>query len=114
MRTTSIVLALSILPLVGCGHEADEAPAPRPAPTTTTAAAPEHAPEGAKPGSHQDWCGEHQVPESLCTRCNPSLEAAFKATGDWCKPHGLPESQCLVCNPEIKIERPPRTGAAHP
>lgn len=67
-----------------------------------------HAKADAKPGSHEDWCGEHQVPESMCTRCNPELEAAFKATGDWCAEHKLPESQCLACNPDLKIERPPR------
>jgi len=72
----------------------------------------EHAPAGAKPGSYEDWCGEHQVPESLCTRCNPSLAAAFKATGDWCQEHGLPESQCKICNPSLQIERPPRPDKA--
>ena len=66
-----------------------------------------HAPKDAVPGSHEDWCVEHQVPESQCTLCDPSLAAAFKATGDWCEEHGLPESQCLKCNPELKIERPP-------
>jgi hypothetical protein len=59
-------------------------------------------------GSYEDWCGEHQVPESQCTRCNPELIAAFKATNDWCEEHGLPESQCLACNPDLKIERPPK------
>lgn len=67
-----------------------------------------HAAEGVKPGSHEDWCGEHAVPESQCTRCNPKLVPAFKATGDWCAEHGLPESQCLICNPNLKIERPPK------
>jgi len=74
------------------------------------AAAEEHAPAGATPGSHEDWCEEHQVPESLCTRCNPSLIPAFKATGDWCPEHGLPESQCKLCNPELRIERPAKKG----
>ena len=55
-----------------------------------------------------DWCEEHAVPESQCTRCNPDLVAAFKATGDWCEEHGLPESQCLKCNPDLKIVRPPK------
>ena len=68
----------------------------------------EHAAEGVVPGSYEDWCGEHQVAESQCTRCNPALIAAFKATGDWCAEHGLPESQCLACNPDLKIERPPK------
>lgn len=67
-----------------------------------------HAPAGVKPGSHEDWCEEHAVPESQCTRCNPDLIPAFKATGDWCGEHGLPESQCLKCNPNTKIVRPPK------
>ena len=60
-----------------------------------------------KPGSYEDWCDEHKVPESLCTQCNPALAAAFKATGDWCEQHALPESQCRACNPDLRIERPP-------
>ncbi len=67
-----------------------------------------HAPPTAKPGSHEDWCGEHAVPESQCTRCNPKLIPAFKATKDWCVEHDLPESQCTKCNPDIKIVRPPK------
>ena len=71
-----------------------------------------HGVAGAVPGSYEDWCGEHGVPESVCTRCNATLIAAFKATGDWCAEHGLPESQCLACNPDLKIERPPKpTGS---
>lgn len=76
-------------------------------PPATKASAGGHAPAGVTPGSHEDWCGEHAVPESQCTRCNPALAAAFKATGDWCPEHGLPESQCLKCNPDLKITRPP-------
>jgi hypothetical protein len=71
-----------------------------------------HGAAGAVPGSHEDWCGEHAVPESKCTRCDPSLVAAFKATNDWCAEHGLPESQCLKCNPDLEIERPPKTGGS--
>jgi hypothetical protein len=70
-----------------------------------------HAEAGVVPGSHEDWCGEHAVPESQCTRCNPELIAAFQATNDWCAEHGLPESQCLACNPDLKIERPPKPEA---
>ena len=68
----------------------------------------DHAAGHVTPGSHEDWCGEHAVPESQCTRCDPELTAAFKATGDWCPEHGLPESQCLKCNPDLKIVRPPK------
>jgi len=51
-----------------------------------------------------DWCKEHVVPESICTRCNESLVAGFKAKGDWCKEHALPESQCFACHPELKAK----------
>ncbi|MDP2345880.1 MAG: hypothetical protein Q8O67_33380 [Deltaproteobacteria bacterium] len=65
-----------------------------------------HAAANVKPGSHEDWCGEHAVPESQCTQCHPELAAAFKATNDWCAEHGLPESHCLKCHPDLKIVRP--------
>ena len=71
---------------------------------------PQHASANVVPGSYEDWCGEHQCPESQCTRCNASLIPAFKATNDWCAAHGLPESQCLLCHPDLKIERPPKTA----
>lgn len=48
-----------------------------------------------------DWCAEHGVPESICTRCNKKLIAEFKQKGDWCKEHNVPESQCIECNPEL-------------
>ena len=75
------------------------------------AAAGTHAPKDAKPGSYEDWCEEHGVPESLDTRCDKSLIPAFKATGDWCKIHGLPLSQDLKCNPKLKIVRPAKGPA---
>ncbi len=59
----------------------------------------------AKPGSHEDWCEEHAVPESQCTKCNKSLIPAFKATGDWCDQHNLPKSQDRDCNPKLQIAR---------
>jgi hypothetical protein len=108
MRTTHSILLASILVMAGCGSGAEKAPPP---PRETPAASTEggHAPAGVVPGSYEDWCGEHQVPESVCTRCDPALAAAFKATNDWCAEHGLPESQCLKCNPDLKIVRPPKS-----
>lgn len=100
LMVSSIGIALISLTFVACDKKND-------AQQGASVSASEHAPAGVKPGSHEDWCGEHQVPESLCTRCNPSLIAAFKATGDWCEEHGLPESQCKICNPKLVIERPP-------
>ena len=45
-------------------------------------------------------CGEHGVPEALCTKCNPALAVVFKKKGDWCDEHGFPESYCPVCDPD--------------
>lgn len=98
------ILAALTLSIAACSKDNAETPQQGAA---TKAANTGHAAADVAPGSHEDWCGEHAVPESQCTQCNPSLAAAFKATGDWCPEHGLPESQCLQCNPEIEIVRPP-------
>ncbi|MBI5439794.1 MAG: hypothetical protein HY900_01130 [Deltaproteobacteria bacterium] len=79
---------------------------------TTKKTESKHGPKDAKPGSYEDWCEEHGVPESLDTRCNPALIPAFKATKDWCEKHGLPMSQCLKDNPKLKIVRPPKPAGA--
>ena len=42
-------------------------------------------------------CRGHDVPEALCSRCNPALIPGFKAENDWCSGHAVPESQCAVC-----------------
>ncbi len=102
--TRLVLAAFACLALLAC--EEDDSPDEATA-SGVTFPASAHAPASAQPGSHEDWCGAHEVPESLCTRCNPSLVAAFKATGDWCEEHDLPESQCLICNPELRIVRPP-------
>ena len=106
----ALVVSLSLI-VAGCGKDKASSPPAEPAPVSNAAAKQPggHAPAGVKPGSHEDWCQEHAVPESQCTRCNPELIAAFKATGDWCEEHGVPESQCLKCNPDLKIARPPKT-----
>lgn len=107
-RRIAALACLVALAAAGCQKDGSETTT---AETETTAAsAAAHAPDDVEPGSHEDWCGEHGVPESQCTRCNPELIAAFKATGDWCDEHGLPESQCRQCNPELEIVRPPPAG----
>ncbi len=115
---TTTLLIVSILAAAGCQKASPAAPSPAaPSPAATTPAP--SAETGHKhataadvvPGSHEDWCPEHKVPESMCTRCNATLIPAFKATGDWCPEHGLPESQCLRCNPDIEIVRPSPSGA---
>jgi len=102
----ALAISLSLIAAAGCSKET---PSPSRGETAQESGKKGgHAPADVKPGSHEDWCEEHQVPESQCTRCNPDLIPAFKATNDWCEEHGLPESQCLICNPELKIERPPK------
>ena len=97
--------SLLLAGLIACGGPSEPV---EPAPAEPVSS--QHAGADAVPGSHEDWCGEHAVPESQCTRCNADLIPAFKATGDWCDEHGLPESQCLTCNPDLTIERPPKEG----
>ena len=103
--TIAFVLTLASFATTACGKEQAAPPA---AGKNQQAEELRHAATAVVPGSHEDWCGEHGVPESQCTRCNPSLIAAFKATGDWCEEHGVPESQCLKCNPNLQIRRPPK------
>lgn len=103
-RALTVLAALAAFSAAACSKGEGEASGPA-APGATSAA---HAPANVKPGSHEDWCGEHEVPESQCTRCSSDLVPAFKATGDWCADHGLPKSQCKKCNPDLKIVRPPK------
>ena len=41
-----------------------------------------------------------ESPKGFCTRCHANLIAEFKSKNDWCKEHDLPDSQCFVCHPE--------------
>src|SRR5262245_30502428 len=45
-----------------------------------------------------DWCQEHNVPDSECVECNKGCLPPAKRR-DWCKIHGIHE--CPVCNPAI-------------
>lgn len=58
--------------------------------------------------SMEDWCPEHGTKESTCTLCHPELLTTGVA-GDWCPEHAIPESSCTLCHPEIaaKGEAPP-------
>ncbi len=59
--------------------------------------------EEGKGVDKSDWCAEHQVPESECTKCHSDLIEKFKDKGDWCGEHGVPESHCRLCNPDLKF-----------
>lgn len=105
-------MAMAIAALTGIvvGCKRDPAPNAEPKPATAVnnnnvSAKPTSS---VVPGSYEDWCQEHQVPESQCTKCNPDLIPAFKATGDWCKEHDVPESQCTKCDAKRKAVRPPK------
>lgn len=100
----NLVVALLCVAVQACGPDRPQ----RAESGASATPAPAHAAPTVTPGSYEDWCEEHGVPETLCTRCDPALAAAFKATGDWCVEHGLPESQCLACNPDLEIVRPPK------
>lgn len=93
----SLFAASALVTLVGCGESEPGKPAEKagaPAPTAPLVQKKQAA----------DWCKEHGVPESICTRCNDSLIAGFKAKGDWCASHGLPESQCFSCDPSLEAK----------
>lgn len=104
MSRAFVVLLTLMIAVAGCRKEAEQSVSEKTPPTSAT-----HASAAVVPGSHEDWCEEHQVPETACTRCDPTLVPAFKATQDWCEEHGLPESQCLTCNADLKIIRPPKS-----
>lgn len=104
------VLSLASILAFGCAEAPPPPPAPAATPAPTAEAEEKHASAEVVPGSYEDWCGEHSVPESQCTRCNAALIPAFKATGDWCEVHQLPKSQDLADNPDLKIVRPPKSN----
>lgn len=94
MLEPTLCLALTLC--AACG---ESRPAPGAPPGASEALTPTplvHKPEIA------DWCPEHGVPESVCTRCNGELVAGFQEKGDWCEQHALPESQCVACHPDLK------------
>jgi hypothetical protein len=89
----------------GCGETGGSAASHSHA---TTAPASAAAPASVQPliqaPKAADWCKEHGVPESVCTKCNPALVADFQKKGDWCQSHALPESQCVKCNPALEAK----------
>lgn len=96
--------ALYIFALLGTGCPQQPSSQTPPAPTTQTP--PVETPKAPLVQAPQaaDWCREHVVPESVCTRCNTALVAGFKAKNDWCNDHDLPESQCVTCHPDLKAK----------
>ncbi|MBD3401270.1 efflux RND transporter periplasmic adaptor subunit [candidate division GN15 bacterium] len=106
-----ICLLALVLVLAGCGEsemQTADAHAGQHDPTaqqgeTATPVAENEPDERHSSTLGTDWCAPHEVPESECTKCNPSLIADFKAANDWCAGHDLPESHCRLCNPGISF-----------
>lgn len=102
--TIATAAVLSFAFIVGCKEESSTSK------TAPAAPAGQGPAEAARPAAKPliptvamiDWCPEHGVPESICTRCNDSLTAGFKAKNDWCAEHSLPDSQCFKHHPELQ------------
>jgi len=106
------VLVAAALLAAGCGAKGTSSHARETAKNEAVApASGEGHAAGVVAGSYEDWCAEHQVPETQCTRCDASLIPAFQAAGDWDAEHGLPKSQCTIHDPNLKIVRPPKPEA---
>ena len=57
----------------------------------------------------EDWCADHNVPESQCIECHPSLLPALEDYG-WCKVHGI--AQCPFEHPAAtQLKSIPATSA---
>lgn len=53
-----------------------------------------------------DWCKDHNVPDSRCIECKPDLLPAIKDYG-WCKVHGI--AQCPLEHPDVAQLKTPLT-----
>lgn len=99
-----IIVLLLAVAVGGCGSGSSPK-SENPGDKVKTAPTAEKSKEPLVPKSKiVDWCGEHGVPESVCTRCNDNLIAEFKKKGDWCTKHNLPDSHCITCHPELKAK----------
>lgn len=52
---------------------------------------------GSSRTAAEDWCKEHNVPESQCIECKPSLVP--RSDHGWCKEHGV--ANCPLHHPDI-------------
>lgn len=118
----TLVLAVALGVILGVyvirpGTDASEPATTVADPHTDHDHAPGEGHEGATDTSVSavsDWCFEHRVPESICTKCNPALVDQFKSRNDWCVEHGLPESHCRLCNPGIAFPQEAAIRAMQP
>jgi membrane fusion protein, heavy metal efflux system len=64
---------------------------------------------GGRAHTTDDWCNEHNVPESQCIECNAKLLPPEKDYG-WCKEHGI--AQCPLHHPDVAQSKSPPTVTA--
>src|SRR5690554_2129316 len=102
-RTLILTFSLLLLTLTACDRSEDASDDSANAPTSSAET------NDTRVADPHDWCGGHDIPESMCTKCNSELIEKFKAEGDWCAEHGFPESACPQCNPIS----PPSSRAEH-
>jgi len=88
----SLVLA-AMIGLVGSGCTKTDTP--------TAKNNSKEAKGDSKKDDHGWWCGEHGVPEEICSLCSDVAAAKFKKAGDWCKIHDRAQSQCFKCDPTL-------------
>lgn len=109
MKATAVLSMLVVLVMAaGCGSKGSQSQTAQGEPAASPAGEGHVVVAEVVPGSYEDWCDEHGVPETQCTRCDASLIPAFQAANDWDAEHGLPMSQCTIHNPNLKIVRPPK------
>lgn len=89
----TVVLSFAFVSTASAADQpSNKAPAPaNPAPT----ASPSDKPKA------EAKC-EHGVKKTICTRCNPKLKPVFQAKNDWCAEHDRPESQCAICHKNLE------------
>jgi cobalt-zinc-cadmium efflux system membrane fusion protein len=64
---------------------------------------------GSRQTDPDDWCAEHDVPESECVECNPALLP--KQEFGWCKNHGIPN--CPLEHPQVsQLKTVPKISSA--
>lgn len=99
---TTSMLALATTFAVGCGQSTPQPQAEKHADVHDDHA--EHAAATDKGGhDHSEWwCGEHGVPEEMCSMCSAKVAADFQKKGDWCAEHDRAKSQCFICDPTLK------------
>ena len=65
----------------------------------------------SEPAEPEDWCNEHNVPESECVECNVEKWPMPSSYG-WCKEHGIHE--CSLHHPDVaQLKQVPEVGDDH-